>query len=315
MRRVNAAVDEALGRLVASIAEEDYVVVASLHGMGTNVTDVASMVLLPELLHRAFGGGPVLRGASVGIGPDTTWDATMERHLWGPWQAGLRAVARRALPSSLRRWVQRRVRPGVRVASVESVGTGAFGRPIAAETDEWRSLDGPFRRSLDWQMPSRYRPAWPAMAAFALPTNDFGKIRLNVAGREANGTIAPEEYDAWCDRVAQLLHSVTDPATGAPVVDRIERVGSDAADMVVHWAGPVLAFAHPTLGVIGPYPPRRTGGHEDPTGFAFVAGPGIAAGDLGRRSAADVTPTLTALLGLDCDVAGESLVQPISLTG
>jgi hypothetical protein len=49
-------------------------------------------------------------------------------------------------------------------------------------------------------------------------------------------------------------------------------------------------------GLIGPFPLRRTGGHTS-HGFAFFRGPDIGPGELPERDAADLTPTLTALLG------------------
>jgi predicted AlkP superfamily phosphohydrolase/phosphomutase len=313
IRRVDQAVDDAIGTLLRTVTPEDHVVVASMHGMGSNTTDVAAMVLLPELLHRAFRGRPLLRAASsdaLRLDADTTWDATMERYLWGTTRAGLRARARAVTPEWLRHVLRRR---HTHAPATELAAYGRFGKAIPAETQAWRTMDGPFRSSLDWVLASRYRSAWPAMPAFALPSLDDGIIRLNVQGRERHGVVPPGEVGAWCDRIESLLREVVDPTTGAPVVRTISR-GSDGPDLVVSWSGTVLAFAHPSVGVIGPYPLRRPGGHEVPTGFAFVAGPGIPNEDLGMRSAADVTPTLVHMLGLARDVTGESLVPSTTLS-
>jgi hypothetical protein len=69
------------------------------------------------------------------------------------------------------------------------------------------------------------------------------------------------------------------------------------ADLVVIWREGVVALEHPRLGLIGPVPPRRTGGHTGRHGVAHVRAPGLDATDRGVRSAFDVVPTLVSLLG------------------
>jgi hypothetical protein len=324
LRRVFAAADDALGILLKTVTADDYVVVASMHGMGTNVTDLPSMVLLPELLHRAFVGRPFLRtsaseapGAVPEVDPRLRWDDVVERTLPRRVLPRARAVARRTLPPRIMRALHRRRGTLIDDFDAGVVDPGLFGRAVPAESQAWRAREGPHRASVDWQIATRYRSRWPSMPVFALPSFEGGLVRLNVAGRERNGVIPSAEYDAWCDRVERLLREVVNPATGAPVVADVERVGMSgrprrpAADLIVTWNGPIYAFAHPSVGVIGPYPPRRTGGHEDPVGFAYVAGPGIAAQDLGLREATSVAATVSALLGCGGrDVAGEPLVQP-----
>jgi hypothetical protein len=139
------------------------------------------------------------------------------------------------------------------------------------------------------------------MPAFALPSLDDGAVRLNVAGRERDGVIPPADYDEWCGRVERLLRATVNPLTGEAAVAEVHRhasrLGAPAGDITITWRGPVFALHHPEHGVIGPFPPRRTGGHEDPTGFAMVTGPGIRHQHLGWAPAASVTPTITTLLG------------------
>ena len=66
---------------------------------------------------------------------------------------------------------------------------------------------------------------------------------------------------------------------------------------------PRAAFLHPELGLVGPAPFRRTGGHTGPFGFAYLCGDGVDVGDGGIRSAFDVTPTVAAMLDV-CLPAG-----------
>jgi hypothetical protein len=102
-----------------------------------------------------------------------------------------------------------------------------------------------------------------------------------------------------------MLRECRHPGTDEPVVDSIERAwtrdplaltGSEA-DLIVVWRGVVAALEHPRLGLIGPVPLRRTGGHTGKHGMAYVVAPGLEPGDHGVRSAFDVVPTMVRLLG------------------
>ena len=71
-----------------------------------------------------------------------------------------------------------------------------------------------------------------------------------------------------------------------------------------------MRLVHPELGLVGPAPFRRTGGHTGPFGFAYLSGEGVDVGDGGIRSAFDVTPTVAAMLdvSLPADLDGTSLL-------
>jgi predicted AlkP superfamily phosphohydrolase/phosphomutase len=77
---------------------------------------------------------------------------------------------------------------------------------------------------------------WPATRAFAIPSEEFGWIRLNVAGREAAGIVAPGDYGATCDELEEMLRSLTSPSGEALVTD-VGRTDIDniLPDLVVHW--------------------------------------------------------------------------------
>jgi hypothetical protein len=85
--------------------------------------------------------------------------------------------------------------------------------------------------------------------------------------------------------------------------------GSEA-DLIVVWRGVVTAIEHPRLGLVGPVPLRRTGGHTGRYGVAYVVAPGLDPGDRGVRSAFDVVPTIVELLGdrPPAYMSGESLL-------
>jgi predicted AlkP superfamily phosphohydrolase/phosphomutase len=156
------------------------------------------------------------------------------------------------------------------------------------------------------------------MRAFALPSFYDGRVRVNVRGREDHGLVDPDDYAATCDELEELVRSCVSPWNGAPAVTDVERpggddpfsVGSSGADLVVVWGPGVFALDHPHLGLIGPVPYRRTGGHTGPYGFASVTGPGVTAGDHGIVSSFDVAPTVLDLAGRPPETAsGTSFLE------
>jgi len=288
VRSVLIAVDQLVADLSAAVPDAA-VVVFSLHGMGPNQSDLQSMVLLPELLHRWSTGRP---GFAV---PDG-WTAAPEGVVpFDPelgWSRTLRAVfdgtgtpKGSRLPGMARRVGNK----GRRLLGRRSNGNAGPGAPIT------------------WMPAGWYQDRWPSMRAFALHSFYDGRIRVNLQGREANGVVAPSERDAVLDEIEALLGDCSDPFSGRPVVRSFERwrpghgldVGETEVDAIVTWAGTCSAFDHPLLGRIGPLPYRRAGGHSRVEGMAWVRADGLEAGDRGWRSSFDVVPTLVDLLGLE----------------
>jgi len=284
VRAVYIAIDRLIGRLATAFPDA-CLVVFSMHGMGANDSDVASMVLLPELLYRrAFGrphmgeGDWPLDASGVPLLPeDGDWHAEM----W------------RLVPDARSRLDRLK---------------GRF-RPKPAD-------------EVGWMPATRYRPFWPKMPAFALPSFYDGRIRINLAGREAKGTVAVEDYHASLEALEDLLRACVDPVSGQPVVASIERsvcndprdLAPSQADLTVVWRDCPLGLVHPELGRIGPLPYRRTGGHTGRYGMAMIAGKGVAPGDYGVRSAFDVAPTIVDLLGArpTRPMSGESVLDLVS---
>ncbi|MGE5721775.1 MAG: hypothetical protein ACM3YM_04870, partial [Sphingomonadales bacterium] len=274
---VYEAADRALDRLSRRFPDAVFVLF-NLHGMGANDSDAPSMALLPELLfrhnfHRALMDGrpwPTDRSGVPLLREGENWHAAMIGRM-GP---GVRlrhllGAARKRLPGSL------------------------AGSPIDHE--------------LRWMPATHYQPFWSRMSAFALPAFYDGRIRINLAGREARGRVHPEDYDALCDALEALVRVCRNPITGEEAVASVERnerppatLEASQADMVVVWKPATLGLSHPTLGTIGPVPYRRTGGHTGGPGFAWLGGPGIGKGRLPDRSAFDVVPTVLELLGAEC---------------
>jgi predicted AlkP superfamily phosphohydrolase/phosphomutase len=289
---VYRAVDRLVGDLATAFSDAA-VVVFSMGGMGPNRSDIPSMVLLPELMYRQAFGRPCLRqpagwseisGAGPPLGERDNWADAVNANL---------SVSRPSIGHRL----MARLRNGVRAHS------------------------GPLRSAIRWMPAAHYQTHWRSMPAFALPSFYDGRIRINLAGRERNGVVPVSQYETVCGEIETLLRESTDSASGAGLVDYIERpsgrdpltLGSTDSDLVVVWKGLTCALDHPRLGRIGPVPFRRPGGHTGRYGMAYVSSPEIATGDQGVRSSFDVVPTLIQLLGesLPEGLSGKSLLSAI----
>jgi predicted AlkP superfamily phosphohydrolase/phosphomutase len=288
---VYEAIDRFVGETIDAL-EPATVIVFSMGGMGPNQSDTQSMVLLPELVYRwATGERALIPPPEWIAAPDEVPDPGGDRVSWQrDWYPSLHADGpridvRRAvnlLPDPARRWVQSR-------RSARRART----RPTGYQ-------------NLAWQPANWYQPRWHEMRAFALPTLYDGRIRVNLRGREAGGLVDPAEYGQVCDELEALLRDCVDPRTGKPVVALVERIelGRDPltldggeADLAIVWNASSAAFDHPTHGLIGPVPFRRTGGHTSPYGFASLSSARAIRGDYGVASSFDVAPTIVELLG------------------
>lgn len=82
---------------------------------------------------------------------------------------------------------------------------------------------------------------WPATQVFAGPNG--GRVLINLEGREQDGTVSPQDYDALRERMMDLLLNLTDATTGDRLVRAVHR-GEEiyrgphtdkAADLLVEW--------------------------------------------------------------------------------
>ena len=144
-----------------------------------------------------------------------------------------------------------------------------------------------------------------------------GYIRLNVKGREREGTVEPSEIDTLCAELRDALMSFHDIESGAPVVEDVVRIddvlGAEVPrravlpDLVVLWTRP--ASAQQSSGVTS----RRFGEIRWPKGARFrsgrsgnhthhgwfvATGPGLEAGrSAGTYDTIDLLPTAFEWLG------------------
>ena len=310
---IHRALDRMVGDLVAAAGDASIVAFA-MGGMGANHSDVPSMVLLPELLYRHAFGEPLLtlpsewtaapRSLPI-LDAELGWDRA--NRAWAPEPAAAPAPPESGVSAAVRSFA-RRLPPPVKNAI----------RKLRPSAPRRANGGAGHRLGLKWQPALRYRTHWPKMPAFALPSFYDGRIRINLKGRERDGLVEPSRYEETCRDLEALLGECRNPRTGEPMVESFERAStrdplaltSSEADLLVIWRGVAAALEHPRLGLIGPVPLRRTGGHTGPHGLACVAGPGVEAGDRGVRSSFDVVPTIVRLLAVESParLSGTSLL-------
>jgi len=207
-------------------------------------------------------------------------------------------------------------------ASAEfTAGQATEGRPAARPGfDPVRALrdllPGDLRKSLARMLPRTLRDRlarrvdtaavdWARTRAYPLPTDLEGLIRVNLAGREPDGTVAPGRgCEALLDEMEEALRGLVCAETGRKVVREVVRVDAcfpgrrrdHLPDLVVLWddRAPIRAVRHPAIGEVrGESPDPRPGTHA-PRAFALASTGGAGEGG----SVLDLAPTLLARFGL-----------------
>jgi predicted AlkP superfamily phosphohydrolase/phosphomutase len=200
-----------------------------------------------------------------------------------------------------------------------------------------RDVLQPIRKPLRaWMTPkerSRAPTLDPAAGKCFIVENNYahGGIRVNLAGREPNGKVAPgAQYEDFLTELARDLADIVDLDTGKPVVARVLRTDDlyhgehrdHLPDLLVEWASDApISKIRIGSGKIreigGEYRYCRSGDHF--CGGMFMAlGPGISRGTLGRTvSIMDFAPTFCRLLGVELpQVDGNPIEEllPMSLS-
>ncbi|MBE9137696.1 alkaline phosphatase family protein [Nodosilinea sp. LEGE 07088] len=284
-------VDQSIGQILEDVPDDAFVFCFSVHGMGNNVTDLLSMGVLPELMYRFnFPGKVALAPGKVGTVPPAvitqpvrrSWEGEnwVKNHESNPvWQRIKRFLPKRFLADKV----------------------NGLSSPWALRRDSVAAA---------WMPGMWYSPLWPEMKAFALPAFADGHIRINLKGRERDGIVLPEEYDALCEEIIEVLYDLKDSRTGQPLVDKVvktrgyptednDRERMPGADLVILWnknGAPVDVADSSRFGRIGPLLHHRPGGHR-PKGFLITKGPGIVPGSIAPDvEAVDIAPTMLSLL-------------------
>jgi predicted AlkP superfamily phosphohydrolase/phosphomutase len=169
---------------------------------------------------------------------------------------------------------------------------------------------------------------WSSTRAWAEGEPGWGYVRLNVRGREPQGTVDPDDYRALCDEIAAELVKLENVATGEPAIEAVlhrdDLIGphddSPLPDLIVRWARTHLirAVRHPVAGVIeDEMKDFRVTEHND-DGWLVLAGPSVRAGtDIGEARLEDVAPTIIHLMGgaVPDDIEGSVLTDMLAPGG
>ncbi len=134
---------------------------------------------------------------------------------------------------------------------------------------------------------------WPRTRAFAMFSDLYGYVRINVQGRESAGIVTPgPQFEQLCEQISEGLYSFVDADTGEPVVEDITHGRSlypngirqsYLPDLIVRWndqaASKHRQIVSPLYADIdwptpGSHPSGRSGNHRG-KGFLIASGPGI----------------------------------------
>ena len=172
----------------------------------------------------------------------------------------------------------------------------------------------PLRRLLERAGCPAFPLESPRTRAAPIPNNRVGAIRLNLAGREPHGCVAPgREAEALVQELRAELLALEHPERGEPIVARVvtanEAFGADhhpdVPDLMVVFRtdlGAIEACRSPRVGFVRA-PVRnaridRSGDHT-PESRLWAVGPGIASGGAPSQAhVLDIAPTVLALLGV-----------------
>lgn len=148
----------------------------------------------------------------------------------------------------------------------------------------------------------------------------YGRLFLNVKGREPQGLIPPEDYEATRDRIAAELEALGGP-DGQPIGTRVLK--PESLYRTVRGIAPPDLFVYfgdlrwRSVGTIGSgqiHTFENDTGPDDanhaPEGLLIASGPGIPPrGPLSSMQLMDVTPTVLRLFGFDvpADMQGHAI--------
>ncbi len=83
---------------------------------------------------------------------------------------------------------------------------------------------------------------WKNTRAFSLPTDQYGWIRINLVGREAEGSVPLDQYEQTCDELEKMFLALT-TEDGQLLVESITRTAANAGDVRSSLPGNVLSRA------------------------------------------------------------------------
>lgn len=149
---------------------------------------------------------------------------------------------------------------------------------------------------------------WSRTRAYAVEAPFFGRIYLNVAGRQMQGCVQQgSEYENLRDHIAARLMQVFDPETGEALIERVYkreeiyhgRRLDDMPDLIIKPRSDVMIVTEFRGDSLVEATPRFLTGTHHPHGILIMAGPAVRSkGTIQGASLVDMAPTLLHLLGL-----------------
>ena len=196
-----------------------------------------------------------------------------------------------------------------------------------ARVNPWRllrmKLPGRFQYAVKAMLPKRLQNElifrwyagvrdWSGCRAIAIPNNESaGAIRILVAGRDRQGTVAPgTEYRKVRDSIAAALGKLIDPRTGRKVVRQISFPQEEfhgpfqdqLPDLTVLWDQSFVwnEVESPQMGTLKLRQQDSRSGSHTPYGFMLARGYGERPGDvLPRANLFDIAPTILSAAGVE----------------
>jgi predicted AlkP superfamily phosphohydrolase/phosphomutase len=135
---------------------------------------------------------------------------------------------------------------------------------------------------------------WGRTRAYCLPTDLEGHIRVNLRGREPEGSVAPgQEYRRVCNALAAELEQLVLPESGRRAVRAVVRTDDlypgprrdYLPDLIVLWTSgvPFTAVSSPAVGTVSGVSPDGRSGTHVPPGYLIRSGFGAhPAGSVGH---------------------------------
>jgi predicted AlkP superfamily phosphohydrolase/phosphomutase len=277
LRDIYIALDRAIGDILQNIDDTTTVFVVSGDGMGPNYS---GSHILAELLTRMG----LFNNQSLG-------DVNSGEKAAGAKQANqlktdLLSTIRNMIPESLRIAVTKTLLP----------------RAVQEKL------------SLRWKTSGI---SWSQTRAFLIENANEGYIRINLRGREPEGTVqAGKEYKDLCEDLYRTVKTMTNPANGALAARSVYKTDEiyqgpcrgHMPDIIINWnddARLTTELSTAKYGVVRSkepgcaLPPYYTGNHR-PTAFMVSLGPDISQGAVCEGSSIlDLAPTILDQFGIE----------------
>jgi len=190
--------------------------------------------------------------------------------------------------------------------------------------NEWLRREGVLTTLREPETPIPLREAgidWSKTVAWG-EGGYYSRIFLNVAGREPEGIVPPEDYERVRDDLARRLAAIPDD-NGSPLDTRVHvperiypQVNGVAPDLIVHFGDLRWRSVGTVGGDEGIHTFENDTGPDDANhaqqGLFVLVAPGVSPGSREGAHLLDVAPTVLELLGLEvpASMRGRSLLQP-----